>query len=134
MGGGGIGLLVLVVALIFGINPSDLYNMTRIVPQNSDLSAGEVSDLVTECQTGADANTRQDCAVVGYVNSIQAYWADEFASHNSQYTAATTVLFSGSTQAACGMPQGLPDPSIAPMTRTSTWIFPSWMTCYHGFG
>jgi predicted metalloprotease len=107
-------LLVLVVALIFGINPGDLTNMTGIVPQNSDLSAGEVSDLVTECQTGADANSRQDCAVVGYVNSIQAYWADEFASHNAQYTPATTVLFSGSTQAACGYASGATGPFYCP--------------------
>ena len=114
VGGGGIGLLVLVVALIFGINPSDLNNMTGIVPQNSDLSAGEVSDLATECQTGADANTRQDCAVVGYVNSIQAYWADEFASHNSQYTPATTVLFSNTTQAACGYASGATGPFYCP--------------------
>lgn len=114
VGGGGIGLLVLVVALIFGINPSDLNNMTGIVPQNSDLSAGEVSNLATECQTGADANTRQDCAVVGYVNSIQAYWADEFASHNSQYTPATTVLFSNTTQAACGYASGATGPFYCP--------------------
>ena len=114
VGGGGIGLLVLVVALIFGINPSDLNNMTGIVPQNSDLSAGEVSDLATECQTGADANTRQDCAVVGYVNSIQAYWADEFASHNSQHTPATTVLFSNTTQAACGYASGATGPFYCP--------------------
>ena len=40
---------------------------------------------------------------MGFVNSIQAFWADEFSRRGEQYTQADTVLFSGATDAAgCG--------------------------------
>ena len=117
VGGGGIGLLVLVVALIFGINPGDLLN-SGIVPSSPDTSISEISDLATACQTGADANNRQDCAIVGYVNSIQSFWTDEFAASGSQYTPAQTVLFSGATEAGCGYASGASGPFYCPNDQT----------------
>jgi predicted metalloprotease len=118
VGGGGIGLLVLVVALIFGINPGDLLGNTAIVPSSPDTSINQISDLATSCQTGADANSQQDCAIVGYVNSIQAFWTDEFAASGSQYSPAQTVLFSGATEAGCGYASGASGPFYCPNDQT----------------
>ena len=101
VGGGGIGLVILVIALLLGVNPADLTNVIGQAPAASTGSTGQTSDLAA-CQTGADANAREDCRIVGFVNSIQAYWTDEFARQGSQYLPAKTVLFTGSTQAACG--------------------------------
>ncbi len=101
-GGGGLGLIILVVALLLGVNPNDLSKLVTTDLPASDQTVSEISDLQTECQTGADANTREDCRIVGYVNSIQDYWSTEFANHDVQYTQAQTVLFSGATEAACG--------------------------------
>jgi hypothetical protein len=101
-GGGGLGLIILVVALLLGVNPNDLSKLVPTELPASDHIVSEISDLQTECQTGADANTREDCRIVGYVNSIQDYWSTEFANHDVQYTQAQTVLFSGATEAACG--------------------------------
>ena len=118
VGGGGIGLLVLVVSLLLGVNPADLLGSGAIAPSTSDTTMGEISDLATVCQTGADVNIRQDCAIVGYVNSIQAFWSDEFASNGAQYTPAQTVLFSGATEAACGYASGASGPFYCPRDQS----------------
>lgn len=102
VGGGGIGLIILVLVLLLGGNPGDLTNLVGVAPEPQDLNSAEIGDLATECQTGADANSRQDCAIVGYVNSIQDFWTDEFTRQGVNYTPAQTVLFSGATDAACG--------------------------------
>ena len=114
VGGGGIGLVILLVALLLGVNPGDLLNTSDVAPSINDSYAGGINDLASECQTGADANTRQDCAIVGYVNSIQAYWSDVFASQGVEYVPAQTVLFSGATEAACGYAYGAMGPFYCP--------------------
>ena len=104
VGGGGLGLVILVAAMLLGVNPADLANVIgpAPAPAASTGSAGQTNNLAEACQTGADANTREDCRIVGFVNSIQAFWTDEFARQGDQYLPARTVLFTGSTQAACG--------------------------------
>src|SRR5687768_2012327 len=91
-GGGIIGLIVLVVSLLSGGEggiPSELQLGT---------GQGQGSDLSAECRTGEDANQRDDCRIVGVVNSVQAHWQSTFEG----YRPANTVFFEGSTQSGCG--------------------------------
>ncbi len=114
IGGGGIGLVVTIVALLLGVNLTDLTNGgAGQVPVSSEIASGS-NDLNTQCQTGAQANTREDCRIVGFVNSIQAFWTDEFSRRGNQYTEADTVLYSGSTQAACGSANSAMGPFYCP--------------------
>lgn len=122
-GGGGIGVtvIVIVVALLLHVNPLSLLDMTQSASSDtssysSDYSSdsSSYSDLSTACQTGADANNKEECAIVGYVNSIQAFWSDEFANNGAKYTPAQTVLYSGSTDAACGYASSAIGPFYCP--------------------
>ncbi len=116
LGGGGIGLVVLLVAMLFGINPADLGN-PGAQPSTSGQSAGSTVDIQQECQTGSDANEREDCRIVGFVNSIQDYWSAEFADRGASYSPATLVLFTGATQAGCGYASAAVGPFYCPRDK-----------------
>ena len=116
VGGGALTLAIVVVAMLFGVDLTGVIDTGQQAPLSSG-NGGEIYDLEAECQTGADANTREDCRIVGFVNSIQAFWADEFARNGSQYVEADTVLFSGATQAACGYASAAMGPFYCPLDQ-----------------
>ena len=96
IGGGGLGIVGLLIALALGINPADLTGGTDSV--GTDSGAVSTSDLEQRCRTGADADRDEDCRVVGIVNSVQAYWATQIQG----YQPAETQLFSQATTTGCG--------------------------------
>jgi uncharacterized protein len=98
-GGGGLGLVLLVVYLLLGGNLSDLGGSSAAPGVTEPGGA----NLQQECSTGADANRREDCRIVGYVNSVQKYWKDEFSRSGREYKPAQTVLFSGQIDTGCGL-------------------------------
>ena len=100
IGGGGIGLIVLLLAVVLGVDPGAFTGAVQAPSGQTEYASPDT--LAEECRTRADANTRQDCRIVGFVNSIQAYWTDEFDSQGNKYTPAETIIFSGATDGACG--------------------------------
>jgi predicted metalloprotease len=79
--GGGAGILVVIVALIFGISPDQLGLSDG--GGGSSLPADNQA-LDESCRTGKDANARDDCRIVGVVNSAQAYWSTEFTNRGGR--------------------------------------------------
>jgi uncharacterized protein len=116
-GGGGIGLIVLIAYMLLGGDPGaitggggggagfdDLTNVT---------TSGQ-SPAIESCRTGADANARDDCRILGYINSVQAYWTDAFRGRNRPYVEADTTFFTGQVSTGCGQASSAVGPFYCP--------------------
>jgi predicted metalloprotease len=113
VGGGGLGLVIAIVYLLLGGDPSALLNQAPaggVVEPNSSALAS--------CQSGADANARADCRIVGFVNSIQAYWTDELKAEGASYRPAQTVLYSDGVNTGCGAATSAVGPFYCPPDET----------------
>jgi uncharacterized protein len=110
--GGGLGGLVLVALfLLLGGDPSQVPIDSLV---NQRVGTGEQSNLTQECQTGADANEREDCRIVGYVNSVQAYWSDVV----DGYQLAPTAFYDGAVSTGCGQASSAVGPFYCPPDTT----------------
>ena len=112
--GGGLGsLVILAVIILLGGNPADLLSPGGQV-DNGPLS----SELATECQTGTDANERQDCRMLATVLSLDAYWTDAFAGDGQQWTEPGAVIFTDQVSTECGAATSAVGPFYCPLDQT----------------
>lgn len=109
-GGGGVGIVIAIVYLLLGGNPGDLLSPGQDV--GSPGPGG--SALAAECRTGADANKKEECRIVGYVNSVQDYWTSAFDGSNTQYREAQTVFFTDEVGTGCGTATSAVGPFYCP--------------------
>jgi predicted metalloprotease len=115
--GGGAGTIVVVLVLALlgvdlpgGGSGSDPFSLGT----GPTGGATPAADLSATCRTGADANQREDCRIVGVVNSVQSYWGDAV----SGYREAPTRFFSGQTQTGCGAATAEVGPFYCPADQT----------------
>ncbi|MEU0932252.1 neutral zinc metallopeptidase [Embleya sp. NPDC005971] len=114
VGGGAAGLIVVVLGLIFGLSPDRL----GLSDDGGGGSApADNRALEDSCRKGTDANARDDCRIVGVVNSVQTYWTDEYRRQGAAYRPAPTRFFTGSTSTACGGATSAVGPFYCPGDR-----------------
>jgi predicted metalloprotease len=122
VGGGGLGLVVLLVAVLLGANVlggggGGLGDLAALQDRTAGTAAGTSAATLRECRTGADADAREDCRVLAFINSVQSYWSGEFRSRGLRYTPATTVFYSGTTDSPCGTASAAVGPFYCPADR-----------------
>ena len=113
--GGGLGSLVIIaIVLLLGGNLGDLAGIGGGGTETGPLS----SEIASECQTGADANERQDCRIVGTVNSLRAYWSVAFSGTDQQFVQPGTVVFDDQVNTECGAASNAVGPFYCPLDQT----------------
>ena len=110
VGGGLGGVVVLVVVMLLGGSPQDAATLTGIL-DGATVGNQQPNDLTQECQTDVDANSREDCRIIGYVNSVQAYWETAVEG----YTLAPTTFFDGGINTGCGQASSAVGPFYCPL-------------------
>ncbi len=99
-GGGGLGILIIIVLAVLGGDPGGLLGYDPAAEGGS--TSGASGSALADCQTGADANERLDCRIVGFANSVQSYWAQNASLEGIVYQEAPTTLFDDAVSTACG--------------------------------
>ena len=110
MVGGGtlIGALVLFVASqLLGV---DLTPLAGMMSNGNEQSSSQVTEL-ENCTTGADANADDNCRMAAAADSLDVFWADQF---DSGYRLPGVVLYTGSTDSACGTASNAVGPFYCP--------------------
>jgi uncharacterized protein len=103
LGGGVGGVLLVLLALFFGVDPSELINSGSEAPVNAGGPANT---------SPADDATRDFVAtVLGYTEDT---WSDIFRREGMTYREPKLVLFSGAVESACGFGQAAMGPFYCP--------------------
>jgi hypothetical protein len=111
-GGGGLIVAVVVLALFLLGGGGALGELGTLEGQQVGPGTAS-SELQTECRTGEDANEREDCRVVGFINSIQSYWGRTLRN----YEPTPTRFFEGGIQTGCGTASSATGPFYCPNDR-----------------
>jgi predicted metalloprotease len=113
IGGGLGGLIIVVVALFLGVDPS------VVMPQQGQIGSTEGVEApgfdLSQCKTGEDANRIVQCRVVATGNSVDGVWTQLMP----DYTRPRMELFTNSVQTGCGPATSDVGPFYCPPDQTA---------------
>jgi predicted metalloprotease len=110
IGGGVGGLVIVVIALLFGVDPGTVLNQQPAGTQGAPAPGIDFS----QCKTGADANANLDCNVIATGNSVDAVWGQLLRG----YTRPKLQLFKDSVNTGCGPADSAVGPFYCPPDQT----------------
>jgi predicted metalloprotease len=104
VGGGGLGLAAVIVYLLFTLLSGGDGGLGQLGPlDNTQVGQGATPSEVRQvCRRGEAANERDDCRIVGVVNSVQTFWTGVFQRSGKRYQDVNTVFFTDQVQTGCG--------------------------------
>jgi predicted metalloprotease len=109
IGGGGLGVVGVIIALLLGVNPAQLLG-------GQDQS-GQAPDAQVGFQPGQQQARPDDPQLhfaAKVLGSTEAVWGAEFQARGARYTPAVLVPYDGATQTACGGGQAAMGPFYCP--------------------
>lgn len=107
VGGRGIGIGTIVLALVamyFGVDPSVVLNQTAVAPSRVEQAR----------PAAAPANDAESKFVRHVLAETEDTWQQIFRQNGKQYAEPTLVLFTGATRTACGVGQAAMGPFYCP--------------------
>jgi predicted metalloprotease len=119
VGGGGLGLVGLLIYILITVlsNGGGLGGQLAPLDERQIGQGDTPSEVSQACQTGEDANRRDDCRIVAVVNSVQKFWDGVFQRSNRQYQYVDTVFFTGQVQTGCGSASSQVGPFYCPADK-----------------
>ncbi|MCF8610719.1 neutral zinc metallopeptidase [Gordonia sp. HY285] len=112
--GGGLGLVVTVVALLFGVNPGDIMGGGATSSQTSTGSDAALQEHIDNC-TIEQANTDDVCRIKATAISVNKVWGDLMG----DYTEPSVRIFSGNINTGCGAASSAMGPFYCPADETA---------------
>jgi predicted metalloprotease len=111
---GGFGLIVVVVlALLFGVDPSQLLQQAL-----GPMDSGSVDSSSYSPSSSSSSSTADDAELRDFVSVVLAdtedTWTEQFRQMNRTYEDPKLVLFSGGVQSACGFAETATGPFYCP--------------------
>ena len=114
IGGGGLGIVGLLVALLLGVNPADLGGGTDSLGGGGGggYAGGTATtqELAAQCQQGADADRDETCRFVALENSLSRYWTGAVQGLQPP----STTLFGQGVSTGCGQASSAVGPFYCP--------------------
>jgi predicted metalloprotease len=111
--GGGAGVLVTIVALLFGLNPGDI--MGGGGGSSDDTAVVSEIDKHLQSCTYEKANSDTICRIKATTVSVDRVWTDLLKG----YTEPKTVIFSDTVNTACGAASSSTGPFYCPADKTA---------------
>ncbi|MFP5346886.1 MAG: neutral zinc metallopeptidase [Actinomycetes bacterium] len=113
IGGGLGGIAVLILALVFGVNPNDLLG------GGSQAPAPAQTNQFAHCTGGQAANQYVDCRIIATAESLDAVWGQLLPKYGQQYTKPGLRIFNQVTNTGCGQATSDVGPFYCPVDQTA---------------